>query len=133
MLLYTHAFFFLFDPRLHPWLFLLRVTSILVATALLDLPLAVNILGGVVLHRHLLSFVLTRVEWLRFPFHQSVFRNELDPFGSSVGSGSAHTVPLFVRMTFFDPFNFLKNPWFVETLHTSTQFLVGSKACVPVS
>ena len=90
------------SPSLHPVLALLWVRCVLIKAALLDFPLAVDALGGVVPHRHLLLLVLSWVERLRLPLHQSVLRHELDPLSGSVGPAGTHAVVLLVAVAYCD-------------------------------
>ena len=82
------------QPRFHPALAQLRVGRVLCTAPALDLPLAVDALGGVVPHRHLLALVLAGVQRLRLPLHPPVLGHFLDPLGGVVGSGRPHAEPL---------------------------------------
>ena len=87
------------QPRLHPFLMLSFVLSILLAAPLLDVPFTVNALSCIMFHGHLLANMLKRVEWLRTPFHQPVLCHEFDPFSGMEGSSSAHAVLLRAAMS----------------------------------
>ena len=117
-------------PLLHPRLALGRVTSVLLAAASLDLPLVVDATLGVVLQRHLLTFVLERVERLWLPAHVAILRHELDPLGGTVGPGGTHAVQPPLVVAYLIAFDLSKHLSPIEGLHTTAQLLERLEACV---
>ena len=109
------------EPRLHPVLAQRRVGGVLVTAALLDLPLAVDALGGVVLQGHLNVLVLQRVGRLRLPLHHSVLHHKLDPFGGAVGPGCTHAVPFGTAVVKHGVLCFLEYTLSVKGLHCLAQ------------
>ena len=121
-LLMVHRFLtFHSEPRLHPVLAQRRVGGVLVTAALLNLPLAVDALGGVMLQGHLFVLVLQRVERLRLPLHQPVLHHKLDPFGGAVGPGCTHAVPFGTAVVKHGVLCFLEYTLSVKGLHCLAQ------------
>ena len=121
-LLMVYRFFtFHSEPRLHPVLAQRWVGGVLVTAAPLNLPLAVDALGGVMLQGHLFALVLQRVERLRLPLHQPVLHHKLDPFGGAVGPGCTHAVPFGTAVVKHGVLCFLEYTLGVKGLHCLAQ------------
>lgn len=109
------------EPRLHPVLAQRWAGGVLVTAALLNLPLAVDALGGVMLQGHLFTLVLQRVERLRLPLHQPVLHDKLDPLGGVVGPGCTHAVPFGAAVVKHDILSFFEYTLGVKGLHCLAQ------------
>ena len=119
----SHTFVHL-HPWGHPLLAFVLIRSILLAAALLDLPLGVNACCRIMLQGHFVPNMLKRVEGLGTPTHQAIFCHQLDPLGRMEGSDSAHAVPLCPTMAAFGIFHFLEHLFGVEWLHACGQLFI---------